>query len=319
MKLNPVLRCISVFSLFILLGCAAGKEKSNHALFKNRNEEQKYINAYNSSLTLWPVPYTEKDIPTSFGTAHVIVSGPANAEPLVLLHGMDATSTMWYPNIKDYSKNYRVYAIDYIMEVGKSTLKENKNLNHDEIVQWYEEIFNALKLNNINLVGTSRGGWLSTLYTINHKERIKKLVLLAPVQTFKMISMDSDLINAANFKIAPSKKRLKKLIDNFSLYPEKVDSKLKNQMYLGNKYSRTKLDLLSMTPFNDDEFKSLDLPVLVLVGDHDILNSIEIVKIAGDKIPEAQGAVVESAGHFLTIDRTEDVDKRVLEFLSEKN
>ncbi|PZR19894.1 MAG: alpha/beta hydrolase [Flavobacterium psychrophilum] len=318
MKLNNILRYISLFSLFIILGCAAGKEKSNSALFKNRKEEQKYLAAYNNSLKLWPAPYTEKDIPTTFGTAHVIISGPANAEPLVLLHGMDATSAMWYPNIKDYSRNYRVYAIDYIMEVGKSVLKENKNLSHDEIVQFYDEIFNALKLNNINLVGTSRGGWISTLYTIHHKERIKKLALLAPVQTFKMISMDPNLINAANFKIAPSKKRLKKLINDFSLYPEKVDPALRNQMYLGNKYSKTKLDLLSMTPFSDDELKSLDLPVLVLVGDHDILNSIDIIEIAGEKIPDSHGAVIESAGHFLTIDRTEDVDKRVLDFLSEK-
>lgn len=306
-----------LLSLF-LLGCSTAKDKSNHALFKSKKEELKYVQAYNKSLALWPVPFEEINIPTSFGTAHVIVSGPKNGEPLVLLHGMDATSTMWYPNIKSYAKEYRIYAIDYIMEAGKSVLKENKNLSSDEIATWYNEIFDYLKLKNINLLGTSRGGWIATLYTIKHPEKIKKLLLLTPVQTFGMIRMDSDLINAANFKIAPTRKRLKKLIADFSLYPEKIDPIVINQIYLGNDYSKTKLDLLAMTPFSDDELKSLNLPVLVLVGDHDILNSIDIIKTAAKKITNAQGAVIDTAGHFLTIDRQEDVDKRVLDFLKEK-
>ncbi|MDV6169946.1 alpha/beta hydrolase [Flavobacterium sp. DG1-102-2] len=318
MKRNLISRCFILLTALTILSCAAGKDTSKNALFKTRKGEQKYINAYNKSLRLWPVPYTEQDIPTTFGTVHAVISGPVNAEPLVLLHGMDASSTMWYLNVKDYSKNYRVYAIDYIMEAGKSSLKENRNLNSDEIVQLYNETFDGLKLTNINLLGTSRGGWIATLYAIHHKERIKKLALLAPVQTFKMISMNSDLINAANFKIAPTRNRLKKLVHDFSLYPEKIDPVVKDQIYFGNKYTKTKLDLFSMTPFSDDELKSLDLPVLVLVGDHDILSPITIIEIAAEKIPNSHGAVIETAGHFLTVDRAEEVDKRVLEFLSEK-
>ena len=115
MKLNPFKIMLPMVAAFLVIGCSATKDTSKNALFKTRKGEAKYIKAYNKSLSLWPVPYTEQDIPTSFGTAHVIISGPVNAEPLVILHGMDASSTMWYPNIKDYSKNYRVYAIDYIM------------------------------------------------------------------------------------------------------------------------------------------------------------------------------------------------------------
>ncbi|MCO6146468.1 alpha/beta fold hydrolase [Flavobacterium sp. NRK1] len=318
MKLNIRRSILLILLPFLLIACGSAKQKSNSDLFKNRSEELKYIAAYNKSLKLWPVPYIEKDIETSLGKAHIIISGPENGEPLVLLHGMDASSTMWYPNIKSYSKNYRVYAIDYIMEAGKSVLKENQGLSDEEIVQWYNEIFDGLKINHINLLGTSRGGWLATLYTIHHKERVKKLLLLAPVQTFRNISMNTDLINAANFKIAPNHKRLKKLINDFSLYPEKIDPAVKNQIYLGNKYSKTKLDFFSMVPFSDEDLKSLTLPVLVLVGDHDILNPIEIVAIAAEKIPGSQGAVIEAAGHFLTIDRTEEVDKRVIDFLKGK-
>jgi hypothetical protein len=38
-------------------------------------------------------------IESRFGTTHIVVSGPAGAPPLVLLHGYMATLLMWGPNI----------------------------------------------------------------------------------------------------------------------------------------------------------------------------------------------------------------------------
>ena len=64
------------------------------------------------------------DIPTRFGTTHVAASGAKDAEPLVLLHGYMATLTMWAPNIADFSKHYRIYALDVMGQPGKSTPTE---------------------------------------------------------------------------------------------------------------------------------------------------------------------------------------------------
>ena len=304
-----------LFSTLLFLGCSTSKP--NNSLFKDKKNEQKYIAAYNKTMKLWPVPYEEKDIQTTYGTAHVIISGPTQGEPMVLLHGMDASSTMWYPNIKDFAKKYRVYAIDYLTEPGKSVPKDDK-FGTDDIAIWYNEIFNALKLGKINLVGTSRGGWMATHYTLTNKDRVKKLVLLAPVQTFTGISMKPKTVEAANFKLFPSEKRLKKLINNFSRRPEKISREFKEQIYLGTKNTRTSLDMLKMMPFSDDELKSLTLPVMVLVGDHDVLNSPDMVETAGQILPNANTALIEDAGHFLTIDQQVEVDKRILEFLQDK-
>ncbi|MEZ0131398.1 alpha/beta fold hydrolase, partial [Flavobacterium sp. LBUM151] len=109
--------------LFLIVGCASSKKvKFDDYVFHTKKEKTAYISSYNKSLKLWDVPYTEEDVKTSFGTAHVVMAGPKNEKPLVLLHGMDASSTMWYPNIKALAKNHRIYAIDFIMEPGKSTL-----------------------------------------------------------------------------------------------------------------------------------------------------------------------------------------------------
>jgi hypothetical protein len=53
---------------------------------------------------------------------------------------MNADSTVWYPNVKALSKDYRVYAVDDIVGPRKS------KLNHDDdsietVIAWYFEIF----------------------------------------------------------------------------------------------------------------------------------------------------------------------------------
>jgi pimeloyl-ACP methyl ester carboxylesterase len=305
-----------ILSLLIITGCSSTKNKSSHDIFTNKKGEQKYIAAYNASLKLWPVPYEEKNIQTSWGTAHVIITGPAKGEPLVLFHGMDASSTMWYPNIKDYSSKYRVYAIDYILEAGKSKLKD-KRPNTDEVVQWYNEIFDALNLKKFNLIGASRGGWLATNYTLHHQNRVDKLVLLSPVQTFGLMEFNLKTRRAINFKFFPNRKRLRKTVEALSFYPEKINPKFKEQLYLGTEYSKTTFDMLEMAPFKDD-LKNIKVPVLVLVGDHDILCGTDILESAKEKIPHAQTEVVPNAGHFLTIDQKEVVDKKILSFLNSK-
>ena len=310
-------KSLFIVSAFILFSCGATKTASSHFVFKDSKAEQKYITSYNNTMKLWPVSYEEKDINTSFGTAHVIISGPTSGEPLVLLHGMDASSTMWYPNIGDYAKKYRVYTIDYLMEPGKSVSKGDK-LNTDEIISWYDQVFNNLGLEQFNLVGMSRGGWMATHYTLHSKDRIKKLILLAPVQTFNNIEVDTKTMTAANFKFFPNRNNLKKAVNALSRRPEKIAPAFKEQMYLGVKNTKSNFDMLQMTPFSKKELESLTLPVLVLVGDHDILNNSNIVEKAGKILPKINAAVIEDAGHFLTIDQKDEVDRRIIEFLDTK-
>ena len=85
---------------------------SHPPAFKTPQGEAAFLAAYDAAMKLWPVPYEEFDVPTRFGMTHVIASGPKDAAPLVLLHGYMATSVMWGPNIADFSKDFRVYAID---------------------------------------------------------------------------------------------------------------------------------------------------------------------------------------------------------------
>ena len=70
-----------------------------------------------------------------------------------------------------------------------------------------------------------------------------------------------------------------------------------------------------MQPFSKDELKKIKVPVLVLRGDKDIINSESGDKKANEMLQNYKGEVILNAGHFLTIDQKEIVNKKVIAFL----
>ncbi|MBP1222736.1 alpha/beta fold hydrolase [Flavobacterium sp. 1355] len=307
-------KSLQIVILFLFIGCSSTKTKFEDYSFKTKKEKDSYTASYNKALKLWDIPYTEENIKTSYGTAHVIIAGPKNGKDLVLLHGMDASSTMWYPNIKVLAKTHRVYAIDFLMEPNKSVLKD-KPLSLEEIVIWYNEIFNHYKLKKFDIVGASRGGWIATLLATQKHNSIDKIVLLSPAQTFKFIDKIGKTSSALMLKLFPSEKKFGKTLNTFSTHPEKISPAYKRQFYLANKYAKSNSSMLKMHPFSDDELKSIQNPVLVLIGDHDVINGEDSVERAQKYLVNSKTKIIKDAGHFLSIDQSKITNTAMIDFL----
>ena len=304
-----------ILLLVLITGCSSTKKaKFDDYIFKTKSEKQAYISSYDKALKLWNIPYSEENIKTTYGTAHVIMAGPKNGKDLVLLHGMDASSTMWYPNIKSLTKNHRIYAIDFMMEPGKSTLN-SKPLSSEEIMILYNEIFDHYKLKKFDIVGASRGGWIATLLATQKGNKIDKIVLLSPAQTFKFIDKVGKTTSTLMLKLFPSEKKFGKTLNTFSTHPEKISPVYKRQFYLANKYAKSNSSMLKMHPFSDDELKSITNPVLVLIGDHDVINSEESLERANKYLIKAKTQIIKDAGHFLSIDQSKIVNDAMIDFL----
>jgi len=278
-------------------------------------EDLKYYQAYNTALKLWKTPFHELNVKTSFGKAHIIVSGPKNGEPLVLLHGMNASSTMWYPNIKALSQNHRVYAIDNLLEPGKSRI-EGEVKDMMEMMSWYNEIFDQLKLEKFTLIGASKGGWLAIYIALQQKARIKNIVLLSPAQTFMWINPGSEMLANLTYTLAPKRKRLHGVMETMSVDVDKIENSYIEQYSIATQKATFSKFILQMTPYSDNELNSLTMPVLLLIGDNDIINNEKSIEKAKELLLHSETGIIKNAGHFLSIDQSEVVNKRILQFLS---
>jgi pimeloyl-ACP methyl ester carboxylesterase len=166
---------------------------SHESAFKTPEGEAAYLAAYSAVMRLWPVPYEEMNIPSRFGMTHVVVSGPNDAPPLVLLHGYWATLTMWTRNIADFSKSHRVYAIDIMGQPSKS-MPDEPIRDAADYVAWLTATLNGLRLDRISLVGMSYGGWLALNYAVATPARVKERVGVQQVVCFVPCSAKESLL-----------------------------------------------------------------------------------------------------------------------------
>jgi|SRR5690554_1436649 len=314
-----------LFVVFVfVVSCKDGKAllEDEYAEFKaephyitNPTRAQKeYFDAYDKVLQNWNVDYEELYIPTTNGTAHVIVCGPKSGEPVVLLHGMSSSSTMWYPNAKALSEEFRLFAIDLIIEPGKS----NKTADFedlDAVTAWYQEILWALNLESYHLIGTSRGGWLATNLAMQSKRDIRSLILLSPAQTIIWIPPSSELVkNIANIFYS-KEKQITRTMSTMSAEPENIDEDFLKQYHIAKEHDTLNKFVIQMKPFANKEFKKLKMPVLVLVGDNDIMNNEKSLELIEKHMPYGKGEIIENSGHFLSIDQPEEVNQKMMDFL----
>jgi pimeloyl-ACP methyl ester carboxylesterase len=73
---------------------------------------------------------------------------------------------------------------------------------------------------------------------------------------------------------------------------------------------------MKFKPYKRKELKTLKMPVLVLIGDQDIINKKSIIEKANKFIPHAETWIIQDAGHFLSMDQSEITNSRILDFLN---
>ena len=291
-----------VYSLESFTSPKDNDRQADSSVFKTKEGENLYLDAYAKALTLWPVKYEEKDIKTSFGKGHVIISGTERGSPLVLLHGMNASSTMWYANIKELSRDHRVYAIDYIAEPGKSVLHKNIKTKED-LIKFYTEVLEGLGLKKFDVIGASRGGWIGMQLVLESKFDIGKIVLLSPAQTFTMVKPKPKVLSNALFTLAPNRAKLKSTLKDMSSDIRRLDKLWVEQYFICLENMKTDLAFLKMDIYSDSELRSVKIPVLLLIGDHDIINNKESIQRAKSALPDCEAEIIKEAGHFHSFDQ----------------
>jgi pimeloyl-ACP methyl ester carboxylesterase len=285
------------------------------SVFKTPMGKADYLAAYDAALALWPVPYESLFVPTRFGATHLVASGPQDAPPLLLLHGLGTSATMWYPNVGELSRHFRTYAVDIVGQPGKSEVRRPLR-SREDCAQWLLDVFCALGIVRARLVGLSLGGWLALNFALAAPDRIEQLVLLSPVGgivPFRRLVV-TKMMCAALFPIHSHLTRL--VIQPFFGERVVLNDCFARQCLLGVEHFGGWMNVPIPTVFPDDALRRLDAPTLLLVGEHEIFYEPQkALKRARRLLPYLEAEMLPHAGHALSIEQPHIVNERMLQFL----
>jgi pimeloyl-ACP methyl ester carboxylesterase len=257
--------------------------------------------------------------PTSFGQTFVRISGPAGAPPLVLLPGGTATSLMWAPNIRAFSEAYRTFAIDPIGDAGRSVCTKAVRCLND-LVAWLDELFSVLELGSaINIVGLSHGGWLTCQFALRFPERLNRIVLLAPAATVQRFSVEFMIRGAL---AATGSRHFVSAVVHWLFADLARTNQIRTDAAVDGMLRTFQCmqpwRMIAPTVLKDHELRSLRMPTLYMVGEHEKIYDAQKAMLRLKKVaPQITAEVIPGAGHDFTIVQAEMVNRKVLEFLAQ--
>jgi pimeloyl-ACP methyl ester carboxylesterase/quercetin dioxygenase-like cupin family protein len=243
--------------------------------------------------------------------------------PVVLVHGLGASSTLWNRVRDGLGPGYRVVLVD-LRGAGETRELESKELSLETWANDLAALFEVLGIEQPVLVGHSLGASISLKYALAHPGGVRALVLIAA---------DPSLTNLAPRMLAASeligKVGLPSWIDeHWSKNPPFSAASLEREPGLFDEYR-------SMLLLNDpddyvrqcfaiahaedlaDRLGDINEPALVIVGGGDDRTLPEHGRALAARLPRGRSLEIPAAGHTLPLEASEEVAAAIRAFLDE--
>ncbi|MEH6415967.1 alpha/beta fold hydrolase [Pseudomonas sp. CGJS7] len=285
--------------------------------FKDTQARDRYLAAYDAALSQWPVAYETFDVPSEFGSTHVIASGPTDAPALLLLPSFSGTATVWRLNVAALSRHYRTYAIDVIAQPGKGWAYRRLRDRH-EYARWLAQVLDGLGVRHASLIGCSFGGFLALNQASLTPDRVERAVMISPVGTFA--SQYWNLTYSARIK-RPLLKLWRRLRRN-PRAPSMADLGMRPRddrwaaLMAATMSAFSAVGVINPAVLSRRELRAIRTPALLLIGDGERLyDAAAMLRLAQRKMPGLQGDVVAAADHIAAMAQPERVNESILNFL----
>jgi proline iminopeptidase len=257
--------------------------------------------------------------------------------PILVVHGGPGLSHSYLaPGLSFLGKDYQIIYYDQRAS-GNSPVSDSSYMTLDQFVQDIDRVRDYYKVNRITLIAHSWGGLLATLYSAKYAEHVENLILInsigleskgnnqgSSVLQKRFTREDSVLLNGiyqSNEFQSGQVKAYEQLLGFFftkQFYdptfakrlslnlPEDYTVKSANLQYLGKDLSE--YDFRS-------ELKKIRARTLIVSGDYDAL--YPHISNQLNSIEKAQPCVIKNAGHFPFIEKSQEFEKSVRDFLKD--
>jgi len=250
-------------------------------------------------------------------------SGPA----VTLLHFGLGDSRFWDDQFSVFAEHYTVVRYDY-RGFGRSSMPPGEYSQRADL----NGLLRFLDLQRTALVGVSMGGGLAIDYTLEHPERVSAMVAVAAGLSGYEPSDDEQEEMRRLFGPVEEAEKLGELdrandlevhlwVDGPRRTPEQVSSAVREKVreMNGNLYRRLEESKQGrpqpLNPPATQRLGEIQVPTLVVIGDEDVPGLIHFSDIIAADIPGARKVVMRDTAHAPNMERPDQFNHIVLEFL----
>jgi pimeloyl-ACP methyl ester carboxylesterase len=264
-------------------------------IFKNEAAKQRMEDWYGQFLKRAGISMEAKDVPTSYGSNHVLTAGDSSNPPIVCLHSMMTSSAHLLSEVGLLAEHFYLIAPDL---PGQSVMGLPVHLSYkdDSHSRWLEEILDGLGLEKVHMLGVSLGGFVARQFASEHPDRVQSLTLIVPagiVQGSLIKGFTKMALPMMRYKMRPTEKNLKRLVENLITTWDDDWAH-----YLGDAFNDFRPNLKIPPLASDEELQRLTMPCLVIGAEEDIsFPGRELIARVKGVIPHVQTELLEKSKH----------------------
>ena len=259
-------------------------------------------------------------VPVHDGTLNVIHRG--SGTPLVLVHGFPLNHSMWQGQIDALARDYQVIAPD-LRGFGASSATPGL-VTMQRMADDLAEMLSGMKIEKpVVLCGLSMGGYVAWQFFLRHRERLEKLILCdtKAVADSAEAAANRNAMAERVLREGPAfiaETMLPKLfapasIESKAAYVERTREVILKTAPQG---IAAALRGMAQRPDMAEKLGKIDVPALVICGEHDAISPKDEMQGIAQKLPRARFVLIRDAGHMAPLERPEEVNSAIREFLA---
>ena len=245
--------------------------------------------------------------------------------PVVLIHAGVADHTMWDDQMGPFAEKYRVIRYD-TRGFGKSLAEDVEYSDRQDL----HDLLKHLGVERAHLIGVSRSGQIATDFTLEHPDIVSALVpVAAGLSGFPGQPNDAEMALFEEAEAAEEAGDWEKVAtldvriwgdgpeQPEGRFPKALREKMWRMCY--NTYTANGLDRPS-TPLEPRAAKRLSeikVPALIIHGDLDLSPVAEAAAAMEAGIQGARRVLIEGTAHMIPMEKPEEFNRLVLDFLAE--
>ena len=242
--------------------------------------------------------------------------------PIVLIHGYPFNRSLWTEQITELSSTYRVVAPD-LRGFGETDATSG-TVTMNRMAQDVALLMDHLQMARATIAGLSMGGYVALAFYKQFASRVRALILAdtrpqADTEEAKKTRAQQAEKALAEGMGGIADAMLPKLLtpETVSKHPDMV--KRVRDMMLKTKPEGAAAALHGMAERDDHTalLAKITVPTLILVGAEDAITPLADSQTMNQSIKGSRLVVLENAGHVSNLERTEQFNRAVLDFLSE--